>query len=260
MFTTKLGRVVLTAFRPNLPQNNPSITPASKLDNGQSTSKAQRFCQILGVEAFYAEFRRASAVEEKKPALLHDRRAALYASILHVIPITASVTLLAFNLRGYYIGSELTGQHGEDNLKLLGLQFAAKLLELLVLASLSSILFMILRKQLFKHSLPFGAVTAGLEFTRISFLWSKEFFATCISTTGENGTFSSVGGKIILTSTIVTFTILGATIGPSAAVAAQPVLRNWPAGGTVFWLNSTSTDLWPIFFRQCDRIKSGLRI
>ena len=155
------------------------------------------------------------------------------------MPISASITLTVLNWKGFYIGGELQGPVGKDDLKFLGLQLAAKMIELLAVASLSTIMLALVRGQLMSESLPFGAVTAGYEFSRLSFLWSRGFVATCVTK------FSSVRQKTLLITTIIVFTILSTTIGPSAATAALPVLRNWPAGGTVFWLNATSQELWP---------------
>lgn len=192
------------------------------------------------VYLFSQEIRGHSVVEDKKVAILCDMRSTCYVSLLHILPTTASIVLLVLNWKGYYIGDELQGPVGQDGLRFLGLQFAAKMLELLAMASLSTILFALIRSQLIYDTLPFGAMTSGFDFNNLSLLWSKEFVATCGATT-----FSSSRMKTLLVSTIVVFTILGATIGPSAAVASQPVLRNWLGGGTVFWLNATSQELWP---------------
>lgn len=52
-----------------------------------------------------------------------------------------------------------------------------------MLLSLGQILFLETVKQIvFGEGLPFGAITAGLQFDQISYLWSKEFLATCCAT------------------------------------------------------------------------------
>ncbi|KAE8441931.1 hypothetical protein EG329_004139 [Mollisiaceae sp. DMI_Dod_QoI] len=212
-----------------------------------SSTRLRKLLHSLGLESIYIllqEIRGRSFTEQRKIAILGDLRSATYVSILHIVPTAASATLLALNWKGYYIGSELSGPVGEDGLKFLGLQFAAKMLELLAMASLSTILFALVRSQLISGYLPLGAMTAGFEFSKLSLLWSKEFIATCATR------FSSFGSKTFLVATIIVFTMLGAAIGPSAAVASQPVLRDWPAGGTVFWLNATAHDLWPLRLDQ----------
>ena len=153
--------------------------------------------------------------------------------------MAASMLLITLNFKGFYIGGELSGSSGQDDLKMLGLQVTAKILELLAMASLSVIILALIRRELVNAHLPFGAVTASFQFSSIGFLWSKEFVAACKSK------YSSLKKKVLLLSVIVVFTILGGTLGPAAATAGQPVLKDWPAGGTSFYLNSTMEELYP---------------
>jgi hypothetical protein len=215
---------------------------ATSLKNGHPISGPRRLCHILGLDSFYLlvqSIRGHPTVESQKVAVLENFGTACYVSLLHIIPTMASIILVTFNFKGYYIGGELSGPKGEDGLKLLGLQFTAKMLELWTVASLSCIIFALIRNQLLDGNIPFGAVTTGFEFSKISLFWSKEFIATCA------GNFKSPLAKLLLVSTIAVFTILGATLGPAAAVTSQPSLRNWPAGGTTFYLNTTFDDIYP---------------
>jgi hypothetical protein len=216
---------------------------------------------VLGLDSLYALFQQSKAqsnLEENKIPIIEDLPSACLVSVLHIVPTIASIILLIFNWQGHYIGKELQGPVGYDDLKFLGLQFAAKMLELWALASLSTVMFAIVRAQMISDSLPFGAMTAGFEFTKLSLLWSKEFTATCSTK------FSSSANKALLIASIIIFTLLGAAIGPSAAVASQPVLRDWAAGGTSFWINATSQDLWPLVLNNasnsypiCDTTNNG---
>jgi hypothetical protein len=204
-------------------------------ENKIAPTRIRKLAHSLGLETLYLAFRGQPLLEEKKVVILRDLRSASYVSLLHIIPVAASITLLVLIWKGFYIGSELSGLPlGQDGLKLLGLQFASKMLDSLATASMSTILFVVIRGQLISNSLPFGAIIAGFEFDNLSFLWSKEFVATCATK------FSSSREKAILLASITICTLLSATVGPSAAVASSPVLRNWPAGGTSFWLNATS--------------------
>jgi hypothetical protein len=157
--------------------------------------------------------------------------------LLHLVAISLAIVISTLNLKGLWLGKELTGPSGHDAEKLLALQFAAKLHELMMLASLSHILFLVYTRQLLSgDGLPFGAVTAAFRFSQISYLWSSEFIATCTIT------FS---GKLIIVPAIIIVTCLGVSIGPSSATALRPTLDDWPGGGTSFWLNGTAHDLWP---------------
>jgi hypothetical protein len=218
-----------------------------KVECDQNTVPPTRFRKLansLGFETLYLAFRelRGDSINEEKKVVLLEKHlwTSCYVSLFHLTPSAASITLMVLIWKGYYIGSELSGlPRGGDGLKFLGLQFASKLLELLAVGSLSTILFALVRTQLLWEKLPFGAVTAGFEFNRLSFLWSKEFLATCATN------FKHLEQKVLLVATVIIFTLLATSIGPSAAVASSPVLRNWPAGGSSFWLNATSQQLWP---------------
>ena len=118
-----------------------------------ASSRTTKLLESLGLDVFYQLFRETKGVS------------------------SASVPLLALNWKGYYIGSELQGPVGKDDLKFLGLQFAAKILELLAVASLSTVMLALIRGQLLTDSLPFGAVTVGYEFSKLSLLCSKGFVA-----------------------------------------------------------------------------------
>lgn len=165
---------------------------------------------------------------------------AIFASLIHFLPFSASIVLIVITRRGFYIGGELAGAVGRDRYKFLGLQVAAKLHELTMHASLSHIVFAIIRHQIFSgRAVPFAALTSALDFNRISYLWSKEFLAVCTTHTG------SLVRKIYLILVLLVCCILGVAVAPASAIAMQPVLDWWPAGGTDIWLNATREQLFP---------------
>jgi hypothetical protein len=47
--------------------------------------------------------------EERKVVMNRSRTLATLRCVVHVIPISACIIILAFNLRNYYIGAELAG-------------------------------------------------------------------------------------------------------------------------------------------------------
>jgi hypothetical protein len=57
------------------------------------------------------------------------------------VPIGAALTLLVLNGSDYYVGGELAGSTDHDDQKLAALLFAGKLHELLILASIATIVF-----------------------------------------------------------------------------------------------------------------------
>jgi hypothetical protein len=159
---------------------------------------------------------------------------------IHVLPVAAAISLVSLNASQYYIGGELTGKNGQDDEKLAALQFTAKLHELLMLASIGTIVFTYIRRELaFGDGVPFGAIFAGLQFQNISLFWSLEFWGTLYAH------FSKRRKKFSLIAIIVVCTILGVSVGPSTAVLMRPRLDYWPAGGTTFWINATKELLSP---------------
>ena len=141
------------------------------------------------------------------------------------------MVLVILNWRGYYIGGELAGAVGEDDAKFIGLQFAAKLHELTISASLTAVIFSYVRHELVRDSgLPFGAIVAGLQFKDISYLWSMEFWGAV------RASWRRKRDKIVLILLIMTCAGLAVSAGPSSATLMRPRLDSWPAGGTDFWI------------------------
>lgn len=150
---------------------------------------------------------------------------------IHFLPIAAAFFLVAFNWRGYYIGGELAGAVGQDDAKFIGLQFAAKLHELTITASLTAVIFSYIRHELVADSgLPFGAIMAGFQFKEISYLWSMEFWGVIRANWRR---WQDKTGLILL---IILGTALSLSAAPSSAMLMRPRLDWWPAGGSDFWI------------------------
>lgn len=112
------------------------------------------------------------ASEHRKTVLDQNVWRALQRCTVHAISVVTSIVLCYVNVRGVYLGGELPGKSGQDNVKLGALQFAVKLHELSIHASIAAILFTYIRNELLSQKgIPFGALTAGLQFTDISYLW-----------------------------------------------------------------------------------------
>jgi hypothetical protein len=178
--------------------------------------------------------------EKRKAVFIDDLSTFLFSSLLHLIPITIAMVIVIINLDGLYVGKDLPGTNGENSLAIFAFQLAAKVLELLMLASLSAIVFQQLRELLnSEDGVPFGAIAACFQITTISNLWSPELVG--MLTSG----LSRPRFRIVFLGTVVFATILGLVVGPSSATALKPFINNWSAGGTTFWLNTTSDHLYP---------------
>lgn len=156
---------------------------------------------------------------------------AIFAGSIHFIPIAATVIICYLALAGYYIGSELTGISNEDSERFIGLQFAAKLHELTINASLTAVIFSFVRHQLaVAGGLPFGALFTGLQFQEISFLWSMELWGAA------RARFLKLQVRLAIILLVVICAFLSVSAGSSSATLMRPTLDDWPAGGTDFWI------------------------
>ncbi|KAL9617461.1 MAG: hypothetical protein Q9160_007724 [Pyrenula sp. 1 TL-2023] len=181
--------------------------------------------------------------EAPKVAMYKHRGQAFFRSAIHVIPVGAAIAIIFLNIHQFYIGGELTGASGQDTQKLAGLNFAAKLHELLMLASITAGLFAYIRQEItFGDGLPFGALFAGLEFDNISLLWSQEFLGILYCNWDRKQKKGTLVGLLVFC------TLLGVSVGPSTNLLMKPRLSDWPSGGTIFYLNSTKNQLYPLLF------------
>ncbi len=158
----------------------------------------------------------------------------------HLLPVSAAILLVSLNFRSYYIGGELASPSSHDDVKLSGLQFAAKLHEITMQGSISVIVVGLVRQELVAgEGIPFGAIFGSLQISDISYIYSKEFVGTL------RAKFAKRIVKVRLITLLVIGTFLAVTAGPSSAIIMRPRLDNWPAGGTDFYLNATVGEIWP---------------
>lgn len=92
-------------------------------------------------------------------------------SYIHIIPVAAAIGIAVLKMNGYFIGADLADPVGQNAAKLNAIQFASKLHELIMHASIASIILSIVRYELRDGKvLPFGAMFAGFQFKEINFL------------------------------------------------------------------------------------------
>ena len=172
------------------------------------------------------------SLETTKIAIHRKRIVALLRGLIHVIPVAAALYEIVLNWNTYYVGVIAYNQALY--------QFLAKAHELTIQASLTAIVFSVVRFAVTRgDGLPFGLLFSGLQITQISFLWSMELWGSACSR--KLPFYRKIGflGIICLCA------VLATTSGPSSAVLLIPRLDFWPAGSAHIWINATSEDLWP---------------
>ena len=175
---------------------------------------------------------RNSVQEPLKIVIRQNRTVALLRSLIHVIPIGLSLWLVSLNIGTYYVGSFTLDQ--------VYYQVAAKALELMIQASLATIILAYIRHELvLGRGIPFGALFSGLQVNQISYLWSMELW-------GSIGSRSlSPWRKLLMLMLVILVSVLAATAGPSTAVLLVPRRDYWPAGSTHVWVNGSESEIWP---------------
>lgn len=158
--------------------------------------------------------------------------------LIHVVGIGGAVTIITLNFASFWIGKELSGPINQNGVKMLLLQITAKVHELTMQASLSSIVCSyILGLLTSRKPLPLGALIATQNFRQLSFLWSTDFMSMCIS---------KFQGKPSVLAIILVATLLGFSVGPSSATGLIPTLTDWPAARMRFTMDTAPQDLWPV--------------
>ena len=168
--------------------------------------------------------------EPTKIAISQSRLIALLRCLVHVIPFGFALFEIILNWNVYYVGTKPYGTAVY--------QIIAKAHEILIQASLGSIMFSAIRREL-DRGLPFGFLFSGLQITQVSYLWSMELWGALKA--GALNLWRRIALFVLLAGCI----LLAATSGPASAVLLIPRQQQWPAGRTHIWMNITADQLWP---------------
>ena len=111
--------------------------------------KSRYFLRSIGLRIISFEIpSRKHKPEDKKVVINMSVWVALSRCGVHIIPLLGTITLLWFNVHGFFIGASLAGPRSWSNsVKLEFLQFAAKAHELLIMASTATVVFHVIRNQ-----------------------------------------------------------------------------------------------------------------
>lgn len=171
-----------------------------------------------------------------------DRLATAVALWCHFPPIPVVVVMSRYLIHGYFVGNVVQGPSpGKDQPKLVGIQIMGKLHKLLIVGSLASLIFTLIRMELCKGTgVPRVAITAKFHIANVLFLWSKEFIAICL------GDLSSQKSKRLPVALIAICTALTIALAPASATVRIPQSQLWEAGDTKLWFNTTDDQIWPL--------------
>ncbi|KAG4263157.1 hypothetical protein FPRO03_10520 [Fusarium proliferatum] len=223
--------------------------------SGKTNPSSWRLKTILKkwrMQALEASIRKK---KNRQVPIVKDRLTAILAALVHLPAIAGIITLSFYIFKNYYIGKELEGKPNYDVEKKLGIQFAAKLMEMFIVLSLNAIVFSMIRHEFtIGQSVPYGALVAGQQISEISFLWSEEFFSIV------KGKFSQTWKKIGFIITVFVCTIMALGASSLSAVAMMPQGGDWRAGGSFVYFNGTRDEMFPGVLTEDNTIGSACNV
>jgi hypothetical protein len=183
-----------------------------------------------------------TAFEQRKVAVYQSRRMAGLNSLLHVIPLAVAGTLLGLHWSKYWVGDSDDGT---------SLQFAAKIHELFMQASLVDILLYIIRSQALSGYLPLGALAGATQAPQLSYLWSLDFFSAF---SAPNRAFR-LRHKFVFISSTLALLSMTAVVGPSSAILmiSRPGMRH-AQNSTTRYLDVPEATLFPTQIDKTNRL------
>ncbi|KAF5595987.1 hypothetical protein FPCIR_4253 [Fusarium pseudocircinatum] len=206
-------------------------------------------------DGFFKTFFRAIGLKlvtfinrEERPKVLikKSRRVAIARCAVHVIPAFLTIGLSVVNFIGFFIGGELQGKKNDDSFKLGLLQIAAKLQELLIVASIGTVIFHCLRSEvMFGPGLPLGLLVSGYSFSHISYLVSPEFWGGLTKSWDQPMPARGKFKRRCFVALIIAGCLLALLAAPATAVIMIPRVKDWDIGGGVYWLTGDNDSLWP---------------
>ena len=186
-------------------------------------------------------------IEPRKVAVDGRRWVALLRCIPHLVPLSATIAILCLNIYNLYFQD--LGRPNQSTI-LQAFQYAAKAHELLMVASLASIVLHRIQYNLsISKGVPFGFLSASYQLSDPLFIFGKGFYGGATAHTPSKGLARFLPLGFLLS---ICF-ILTAIVGPSSAIVMIPRLDWWDvpnqtAFGDVperIYVNRTAAELWP---------------
>ena len=200
-------------------------------------AQSKYFLRAVGFEILNTLSRRWTASESPKPALRRSRWIALSRCAIHILPCSVFLFLLPLNYDAMYLGPGFSDRQS-NGFYLVLFQIGAKLLEIVCVASLTTVVLHVLRHDLIRNGVPLGLLGSGVFFSQANCFWSPEMVVGALYCVRN-------WKRLRLFLLIVLAGLLALLIAPSAAVLLQPQSQSVPAGGTAYYLPVTPDQLWP---------------
>ena len=222
------GSVPISRIFSSIMLSQPFLTPFAQ---------TKYFIRAIGFELLNTLFRRWTASEPPKPVLRRSRWIALSRCAIHILPCLVFLFLIPLNYSAMYLGPGFSYRKS-DEIYLVLFQIAAKILEIVCVASLTTVVLHVLRHELLRDGVPLGFVGSGMFFSQANWFWSPEMFVGALHCVKS-------WKRLRLLMVIIMAGVLALLIAPSSAVLLQPRIQTVSAGGTAYFLPATPDQLWP---------------
>lgn len=208
-------------------QSSPLLEPPGKLKSTSSYSpsyadytKAEDSAEEGKNARTFGQSRSSTYSGEKPKVVLSTglRWSSIRSLFVHLIALAVTGVLMWLNFSQYYAWDQKSDLDGERFKAIMNaLQFAAKIHEVVVIGSLSSIMTYHIRYRLLGHKgVPLGLLTAGFQLTSVEYLLSGSLW-------------SNIKRNPRLTTVVALTIIYSLAVGPSSAIMMIPTLNWWPA-------------------------------
>ena len=152
----------------------------------------------------------------ENPKTVLKKRLSFRKLSVHFFAIATTIAAVGVNFGNIFSWDEGSLYVGDNQVYNL-LQFAAKLHELLIIGSVTSMIMHWIRRRLHGNKgLPFGLLSTGYQISSIEFLCSK-------------GLWSAVSTDCLLVWTVAATIVFVTVVGPSSAIVVRPRLDWWNA-------------------------------
>ncbi|KAJ0120719.1 hypothetical protein J7T55_015451 [Diaporthe amygdali] len=210
------------------------------------TTKSHSYTKLARSDCWGRLLKRRQAIPEKPKVVYSHKRRRILKEVLwvHLLPVAINFTLL-----GLYVQRVSWTPPWPSTNILNALQFAAKIHETLMIASLVSVLLHHIRYRLLSpgHAgLPLGLITSPFRLLDVTYLWSQEFSAAWRSLEVFSiSEVATIGIHVFLF-------VLAAVLGPASAISMLPRLGEWELAEAItnapFYASHDRNNIYQVYF------------